>query len=203
MRALEDTSGRGLEQFFEQWVYRAGHPELEIKIEHEGRTLALNVKQTQKVDKDNPAFAFPLTVEIVRAKGKSVRHTALVAKADEALARPCPESPSFVVAAPDLAVIADVKLEAPADMLRRQLSSAKTARGRWLAAAPLGKRPDEPALRALAEALADEDEFWGTRAEAAAALGSTRLSAAFEHLKAHTKTKHPKVRRAVMQALGS
>jgi aminopeptidase N len=54
MRAMEDVSGRGLEQFFEQWVYRAGHPELEVKVEHEGEVLTIAVKQVQKVDKETP-----------------------------------------------------------------------------------------------------------------------------------------------------
>src|SRR4029078_2370765 len=34
MRALEEVSGRSLDRFFEQWVFRAGHPELDVKIEH-------------------------------------------------------------------------------------------------------------------------------------------------------------------------
>ena len=32
MRALEEVSGRSLERFFDQWVYRPGHPELKVKI---------------------------------------------------------------------------------------------------------------------------------------------------------------------------
>src|SRR5262249_46134674 len=47
MRALEEVSGRSLERFFEQWVYRPGHPELEIKVEHEGEVATVSVKQTQ------------------------------------------------------------------------------------------------------------------------------------------------------------
>jgi aminopeptidase N len=202
MRALEDVSGRGLEQFFEQWLTRAGHPELEVKLDHEGRVLTMSVKQTQKIDKETPAFAFPLTVEITTAKGKVIRHTSQIEKQAEAMAIPCPERPAFVVVDPDFAVLADLRVDAPEDMLTRQLVNASTARGRWLAAAPLGKRADVSALSALAKTLANEKEFWGTRAEAAEALGGTRLEAAFGHLVAGAKTKHPKVRRAVMRALG-
>jgi aminopeptidase N len=40
-RDLDARAGRGerplLERFFEQWIFRAGHPELEVKLEHERR----------------------------------------------------------------------------------------------------------------------------------------------------------------------
>src|SRR5262249_39176672 len=48
---------------------------------------------------------------------------------------------------------------------------------------------------------ANEAEFWGTRAEVAAALGDLRSEAAFKALAGHAGTKHPKVRRAVVHAL--
>ena len=86
MRALEDVSGRGLEQFFEQWVYRAGHPELEVKVEHEDQVLTVTVKQVQKVDKETPCFVFPLAFEVTPTRGKPVRHTRQIDKAS----RPSP-----------------------------------------------------------------------------------------------------------------
>jgi aminopeptidase N len=202
MRALEDVSGRGLEQFFEQWVYRAGHPELDVKVEHEGGVLTITVKQTQKIDKESPAFAFPFTFDVVHGKGKPARHARRIEKASDTVTVPCAERPSFVVIDADFGVLADVKLDVPADMLRHQLASAPTARGRWLAAHVLGKRADAPSVQALARSLANESEFWGVRAQAALALGETRVGEAFDELVRHVKTKHPKVRRAVVQALG-
>jgi aminopeptidase N len=87
-------------------------------------------------------------------------------------------------------------------MLRAQLAEAKSARGRMLAAGPLGKLDDPPTTRALAETLAKDGEFWGVRAEAAEALGKLRSDEAFEALAANAGTKHPKVRRAIARALG-
>jgi aminopeptidase N len=203
MRALEEVSGRGLEQFFEQWVYRAGHPELEVKIEHESGVCNIAVKQTQKVDKDAPVFVFDLAFDLVPEKGKTVRRTHRIEKPAETIALPCPERPSFVVVDPDFAVLADVKVEAPFDMLERQIARAPTARGRWLAAQALGRRADTPSLTALERSLSRDTEFWAVRAEAAAALGRTRLAEAFAILKPKVKVKHPKVRRAVVQALGN
>jgi aminopeptidase N len=121
MRALEDVSGRGLEQFFEQWVYRAGHPELEVKVEHEDGALAVTVKQAQKIDKDSPPFAFTFAFDLAPPKGKPVRHSRRIDKVIDTITVPCPERPSFVVIDPQFGVLADVRLDVPADMLRRQL----------------------------------------------------------------------------------
>jgi aminopeptidase N len=51
--------------------------------------------------------------------------------------------------------------------------------------------------------LADEKAFWATRAECAASLGKLRARESFDALKAALRTEHPKVRRAVIDALGS
>jgi aminopeptidase N len=88
-------------------------------------------------------------------------------------------------------------------MLRAQLTGAASARGRMLAAPGLGKFDDPPATAALAAALSDEKEFWGVRAEVAVALGNLRSDEAFAALAAGVTAKHPKVRRAVVHALGA
>src|SRR6185312_192500 len=95
------------------------------------------------------------------------------------------------------------RIEAPGDMLRAQIAGAATARGRLLAAPSLGKLDDPLSTQALAASLGKEDEFWGVRAEAAAALGSLRSEEAFAALAAHAGTAHAKVRRAVVHALGA
>ncbi len=203
LRALEDASGRSLEAIFDQWVLRAGHPELDVKIEHDAGVLLVTVKQTQAIDAASPAYTFPLELAIGGAGGKVRVERRTVSEACVTLAVPSPERPQWVVVDPAFALLADVKVEAPFDMLRRQLESAPTARGRWLAAAPLGKRADVPSLEALGRVLGDEKAFWGVRAEAAEALAVSASPTAFEALKRAVRTKHPKVRRAVVHALGS
>jgi aminopeptidase N len=58
-------------------------------------------------------------------------------------------------------------------------------------------------IESLARALGDEHEFWGTRSECAAALARIRARECFEALKNARQTAHPKVRRAVIEALGA
>jgi aminopeptidase N len=87
-------------------------------------------------------------------------------------------------------------------MLRRQLASGPTARARWTAADALAKRDDPPTVAALVKTLRTETEAWMVRARAADALGRIRGELAFDALCGAINVRHPKVRRAVVGALG-
>jgi aminopeptidase N len=200
-RALEEASGKSLGRFFEQWVYKPGHPELEVTLVWDAGLLTVSVKQAQAATEGVPsAFDLPLHLEISDAHGV---HTEKLRVRDrtESFALPCPTRPTYVVVDPEMRIVGDVTVKAPDDMQQAALARAKTARGRWLAARSLGTKDDPKTLRALEESLSKKDEFWGVRAEAAHALGHIRSKEAFEVLSGAVKVVHPKVRRAVVDAL--
>jgi aminopeptidase N len=213
MRALEEASGRSLERFFEQWIHRAGHPELEVTLEHGDGELVVTVKQKQVTSRDvagssgvsDPATpVFELTLELELSVGGVVRREQRrIDEAVHSFVIPVSERPRWVVVDPELRVVGEVTVTAPADMLRAQLTDAPTARGRALAAEALGRRVDEPTIVALERCLASGGEFWGARAAAAEALARVKSDAAHDALAAHVTDPHPKVRRAVALALGS
>jgi aminopeptidase N len=71
-KAMEETSGKDLTWFFDQWVYKGGYPMLSIRQVYNPRTRKLNitVSQMQKADAVTPAaFILPLEIEIETAKG--------------------------------------------------------------------------------------------------------------------------------------
>jgi aminopeptidase N len=201
MRALEEESGQSLEQPFEHGVYRAGHPRVEVRVEHDDGALVIAVKQS--LGPDERPFAFPLVVDIAeRQSGELRRERRRVTKGSHTFAFPLRERPRYLVVDPELAILGRVQLKAPADMLRRALAEAPSARGRALAAEALASRDDPKSIEALGEALRDHRLFWGARAAAAQALGNIKSPEAFAHLKGVLRTRQPKVRRAVVQALG-
>ena len=64
--AMEESSGRDLSWFFDQWVYMGGYPKLEVKPvwDQSSTTLRVTVTQIQKADTITPAaFRLPLDVE--------------------------------------------------------------------------------------------------------------------------------------------
>lgn len=195
LRALEDSTGKSLEELFHQWIERPGHPALEVAVTHGEGTLTIRV-----VQKSEEPFHLSLPV-VVDASGRSERHTLDVRRADETFALAALERPRMVLIDPTMTAPGTLKLEAPLPMLEAQLAKADSARPRWQAARVLGKQNTPRAWRALSAAL-ERDPFWAVRAEAAKALGEQRVPAALDALLAAKPDADPHVRRAVAEALG-
>jgi aminopeptidase N len=203
-RAMELVSGRSLGRFFEQAVYKPGHPEIDVDLSWEKGTLSVATKQTQSPADGVPAaFEVSLELDVVSGKGPVSRSTVLVTDKQQSFSIPVAERPAFVVVDPRMRVVGEVRAKAPNDMWRAQLASARSARGRWLAAQALARFDDPPTIAALSARLGDEREFWAVRAECAAALGKIRAREGFEALATARMAAHPKVRRAVVEALGN
>jgi aminopeptidase N len=148
-------------------------------------------------------FELPLDLDVADGKGQVTRRTVRVTEKQQTFALPVAERPSFVVVDPEGRILGEVRRRLPADMLREELVKAPTARGKWIAAQSLAGLDDPVTVAALTSCLRDDKEFWGTRAECAAALGRSRTKECFESLRDALSVAHPKVRRAVVDALGN
>jgi len=202
-RALEEVSGRSLGRFFDLLVMRPGHVEASVDVGWDAGVLSVGVKQTQSATDGVPSvFELPLWIAVWTG-GVERRERLDLRSRTDAFVLPCAERPDYVVIDPDGALLGDVSVKAPLDMLRAQLAAPGLARARWLAARALSKTDDPPSIDALVERLADPREAWMVRAEAAEALGHVRAPECQAALLAHVEDAHPKVRRAVVAALGS
>jgi aminopeptidase N len=204
MRAFEEVSGRSLGKLVEQGIHRPGHPELEVEVSWAKEVLTVAVKQTHAATDGVPSvFEMPLFVDVADELGAVRRVRLAIAHRNESFAIPCKARPKYAVVDPEMRVLGDVQVRAPGDMLRAQLATGKSARARWLAAQSLAKSDDPTVIAALAGRLDDEKEAWMVRAECADALGKIRARESFDALVRARSVKHPKARRAVMDALGN
>ncbi|MDP3275601.1 MAG: M1 family aminopeptidase [Deltaproteobacteria bacterium] len=203
LRALEEQSGRSLEGFFDQWVYKAGHPELEISVEYDDdkALLSVRVKQAQKVDAVTPLFVFDLEIAVVTDAGEQ-RHTLHIDGAEHLFVLASAGAPKHVAVDPEGAVLAKFTQQMSRDFALHALRNDPRAVVRWRAAQALTKREEPAVIEALARAVR-EDAFWGASAEVASVLGEQRSARARDALIALLDVPHPKVRRAVVAALGS
>lgn len=202
IRAMEDESGRSLESFFEQWVFKAGYPEIEIEAAHETDhgALTVTVRQKQTVDAVTPLFKLAIALEVVTDQGTE-RHTLDVSEAAQVFTLRAPHPPRRVVIDPEGTILMKLSQRLPRDWLLDALEKDDRAVVRWRAAQALARRTETAVIEALARTVRT-DPFWGVAAEAAHALGEMRSDRAYQALASLVNVEHPKVRRAVVRALG-
>jgi aminopeptidase N len=205
-RALEEASGRDLEQFFQQWVYGKGVPRLAVDYAWDlpKKQAKVTVRQTQRTDLGTPAFAFPL--ELVFRAGGTVRPvTVRVTDARHEFTFDFPDEPDMFCVDPKGGVLKTLEVSAPGALLVRQVRQGPTALSRLMAAEALAKPAGPEAIAALQETLADEKEFWMVRR--AAALSLARLNTAPSRqalLAAEAKgITNPRALAGLIEALGS
>jgi aminopeptidase N len=213
-RAIEEATGRSMGQFFEQWVYRAGHPEFEVSFnwDEEHKLASVSVKQTQKIDEHFPCFVTPVDIALTipgddqPANGSGATETKTfrvqIEQKEQRFYFPLPRKPVMVRFDPGGWVLKTLKFERSAEMLRYQLEHDADVLGRIEAAEALGKLGDDKSVEALAVALR-RDTFWGVRAEVAEVLGKLRTGRALDALLSGLEeTRDHRARQAIVKALG-
>lgn len=90
-RVMEAASGQDLDWFFDQWVFRGGHPQLGVSWTWRDGELALTIRQRT----DRQVFRLPLEVEI-NWRGGGKRESVWIDEAVETLSFSVPEEPGAV-----------------------------------------------------------------------------------------------------------
>ncbi|MGH8103597.1 MAG: M1 family aminopeptidase, partial [bacterium] len=204
IKAIADSTGHNLEWFFDQWVYQAGHPDLKVAYswDDEKHVADIAVSQTQKVDDRTPLFRLPLDV-VFHFKRGAATHRVEFSEQEQTIHTPLKGKPRWVAFDPGNWILKTIESNGfSRDMLTEQMMEDGDCMGRIRAVHALAKEGSPPAVAALRTALLG-DKFWGVQAECARALGKVRGETALTALIEGLKVRHPKARRAVVQALGS
>ncbi|MEZ0318719.1 MAG: M1 family metallopeptidase [Pyrobaculum sp.] len=200
-KAMEETAGRDLEWFWKQFWHAAGHPVLKISWNYstEDRALKLQIKQEQGED-SYPVYTLPLEVKIVYETGRTeIRELYLSEK--EMTLMLSGDKPRYVCVDPKFKVMKALNLQYPLEAAVAMLGD-EDVYCRLQAVEVLKKNGSAKATEALGRAL--QDKFWGVAAEAARALGEIGTKAAVEKLvESFRSVRHPRVRRAIVEALGA
>lgn len=205
--SLEDATGAALARFFDDWIYKGGHPEIEVRQRYDSATrrLELKVRQTQTVDSLTPLYRLPVSIGIYDAEGNVQVKSVVVDSADQEFDFEV-DRPAFVRFDHASVLLMELDHEKTVPEWIAQLRSDPDMLGRVFAARALGRRvaaaADPAATSALVRALASES-FWGVRREIATALGSTGDDEAVNQLEqALAGDADSRVRAAAAKALG-
>lgn len=204
IESIQEATGRNMRSFFDQWVYKGGHPEIKIRSwwDAKSRKLNLRVLQTQTVNDETPLYTLPVEWA-VDVGGVSRRFKGTLDKKDQLFCYTLSAPPRLILFDPDHGLLKRVDFAKSEEMWAVQLTEDPHLLGRVDAAAALGRLASPSAVQALRQALLKE-QFWGVQVNIARALGHAGMAGAAEALlEALRQIQHPKVRRAIYEALGS
>lgn len=76
-RSFEEGTGKNVEAFFNQWIYKPGHPEIEVawKYDEAAKQTVVTLKQVQDTSEGTPIYDLPITVGSLHANGDMERVT--------------------------------------------------------------------------------------------------------------------------------
>ena len=157
--ATREASGQVLDWFFDQWIFRAGHPVLDVSYVWNNNAIQLKVIQKQP-----DLYALPVPIGVTTAAGQRV-HTVWVRQREQTFSLPSAEKPLLIRFDEGDALLMEVTFPKTTEELLYQLKH-DSAIGRMDAAAALRPLAEDPvAARALRQAALN-DSFWAVRRDA-------------------------------------
>jgi aminopeptidase N len=203
--AIQEANHINVQQFFDEWIYGAGAPKLDVSytFDEAKHQMALTVKQTQKLEGRVGIFHLPVDVEITTASGAKL-HRIAVSKESETFLLPSDGTPLIVLFDKGQQILKSAEFHKEKKEWLYQLKNATELADRAEAVQALAKlKKDDEAASALGAAL-NSDEAWGLRDIAADALGRIGTAPAGKQLlDALDANPHPEVRSHIIAALGN
>ncbi len=212
--AIEETTGQPMDWFFDEWLYKMGHPVFRVTQDYDAanKILSLKVRQEQRPDPEStyPQVAFfqtPVDIEIGTANSTRVERVQIEAKEEQTFKLAVDSEPLLVNFDYGDTLIKELLFSKTTGQLLYQLAHDQDVLSRIWAAQQLAARmrDDKTAsedrqsiLKAISEA-ATTDKFWGTRLEAVAALSGNQE--AKDALVAATKDSKARVRVRAVNSL--
>jgi aminopeptidase N len=213
--AIEEATGQPLEWFFEQWVYKMGHPVFDVSQTYDAKTktLKLKARQTQKPDAAflYPQVAYfqtPVEIAIATNSGTRIERVFIESKEEQEFAFEVDTKPLFVSFDYESSLIKELNFQKPLDELIAQLEKDRDVLGRLWALQQLERRlpkataPKErqEIIKAISAAVT-KDVFWGIRRDAAKALNGLNNEMARAGLSAALKDQDSRVRSQAIESL--
>ncbi len=207
LQTIRKTTGRSMEWFFEEWIYRGGEPVYMVNYEkltnekgvHETR---IYIEQTHETNDLIGLFRMPIDFEVYYKDGSIDRKNQWIQEKFEKVVIPNPENKEidFVIFDPDRKIIKKVDFKRPYPELASQALKAKNMIDRYDALLALRDFSIDLKRNDLLKAYQNET-FHLTKIEIIAQLSEgwdTEIERLFKNA---IKDKDDKVRLAVLQNL--
>jgi aminopeptidase N len=216
--AIEEATGQSMDWFFDEWLYRMGHPVFRVTEKYDPQTkeLKLIVEQVQKLDPDSQypqvaLFQTPAEIEIGTASGTRIERVLIQPAKEQTFTFKADSKPLLVNFDYHGTLIKELEFQKTSEELLFQLTKDEDPLGRiWALSQLTPKLKDQATAASEREGMIDgvaraltQDKFWGMRVEAAAALAGVSGDVARQALMAGIKDPDARVRKRAVASLGS
>jgi aminopeptidase N len=204
MTAVKDVTGQNLDWFFEQWLFKPGHPVFEVSSEWDEVTkkLRLRIVQSQDTSRGVPIYRMPVDIGIVTAEAK-VKEKIWLEDREERFEFDLAERPLLVRFDEGNLLLKEWTFRKEPIELIYQLQWDDVIGRSWAAGEMAGHLAMKSVKKALSQA-ARHDPFWDVRLSAVRSL--SHLQDTDEEIRVLFKEKagdeNSKVRVAALQILG-
>jgi len=200
--AIEQVTGENLEWFFDDWVYGAGHPVLEVSSRYfpQRKILHLEIKQIQPLVEGMDYFTLPLPVRIV-TKNSEYDKTVWIEGEQQLIDFNVDDEPLMISIDGGGDFLIDLRMESTLRQLLYQVRHDSLA-GKIRALRNLvGSYPHKPETGEILKEILSENAFWGLQAEAARLIGKINPTEAPGLLELAFKRPEYQVRKAAIIGL--
>jgi aminopeptidase N len=216
--AIEEATGQSMDWFFDQWLYRMGHPVFEVTQRYDAakKSLELTVRQQQTKDPNSQypqvdLFQAPVEIEIGTGGETRIERVRIEPRREQTFSFKVDSEPLLVNFDYKGTLIKELEFKKTTAELSYQLQHDQDVLGRIWALSQLNsqwKLQTTPTAEKneIAEELAKvatADKFWAVRLEAVAALAEVTSQSGRTALLAATKDQTAKVRVRAVTSLAA